>query len=179
MTSIINQKFKVIEDVTLTYMGNRQLYVMLVDNGGKYQIVVDSRNNRVGEKVISNARIASSVFKDIVKSLGEFVVFAVAFEFTKSAFCLETLNESLFLLKHSREIVDLNGIWCFKLKYHFMTYPEVYDFKLEDEKFNQCIKVYFGPNKHEIGCYRAIDSPDKLLFKFYTNPYYPPFKQLG
>jgi len=168
--------FKIVTDETLTYVGNRKLYVTLAKEDKGHSLIIDSREKRIAKRSVINPHHAYRLYTAIIESLGRYTHYACVHELAAMALRLETFYECLFFIKHHNSIMGLQEILSIKFKYHFRCEPETFDFKLSEQSENNCIKVYFDDNKKPIGIFAYVEDESKLLFKFQPNPNYPGFK---
>jgi hypothetical protein len=168
--------FKILKDETLTYVGNRKLYVTLAKEDRGHAIIIDARDKRIGKRIVFNPHHAFRLFTALIESLGRYTHYACVCEIAAMALHLETFYECLFFIRHHNSILGPQEILGLKFKYHFRCSPEIYDFKMNDEIRNGGIKIYFDDNKHPIGSYNLIEDENKLLFKFQPNQNYPGFR---
>ncbi|MFO0355751.1 MAG: hypothetical protein ACK50A_02265 [Sphingobacteriaceae bacterium] len=169
--------FKIIKDETLTYVGNRKLYVTLAKEDRGHTLIIDSREKRVAKRSIINPNHAYRLYTAIIESLGRYTHYATVYEIAAMALQLETFEECMFFIRHHNSSMGPQEILGLKFKYHFKCNPEIYDFKVADENHIKCIEIYFEANKQPLGSYVLIEDKNKVLFKFEPNQNYPGFSR--
>jgi hypothetical protein len=162
--------FRIIEEATIHFTNKDELYLMIIQEKEHYFIEVDSKTSRIGKRHLNSRKEAEVVFDQMQKRMNNYFDVWSVTEMLELAFCLETIQEHMFLVNNLNRAVPFNDIWKFKRQYSCQTTPVITDLVLEDDQYNRSIYITFPGKKEPLGYFRALDNESD--FRFYLGDCY-------
>lgn len=160
--------FKIIEESTLDYGSDKQVWLMLIKINGEFGIELNDRYSLLGRKIAKHRREAEVMFTQIQTKLSNLSYKAVI-DVLRLGFSYPTVRELMFVINTRYTTYDFNTLCKLKSIYGYSTFPRLEDLIWEDKNLGYKIEVYFPGNKEPIGRFEGLSANEDTRFKFFLN----------
>ena len=161
-------EFRIVEDHTLSYKCNNELFIMIVQINGQYFIEINTRTKQLGRRAICNKKTAELVVWQLIQNLSRYNYIQSVIDVLRIGFKLKTLREFMFLIKITNQEIEFDEIYILKKRYGFDTHPITgSDSPFDFIEVSSLVTVIFPNRKFAIGNFKTIseDKGSKYIFE--------------
>lgn len=157
--------FKIVEEQTLDYKRNDQLWLMLIRIKNEYGIEINSRNSKVGRKMAKSRKEAEAMFEHIYIKLMKCNDIYTAWDLMEVGFNFPTVKEMMFVINTRFNKYDFNSLCKLKSNYGYTTLPSLEDMIWENREWDKTIQVFFPGRKIPIAKFIPINDDEDAKFR--------------
>ncbi len=166
-------EFVIVDDQTLCFNGNNELFIMLVIIDGRYYCEINTRTKQLGRRAICDRQTAELVVWQLIQNLSKYSDIRPAIDILRVGFKLKTLREFMFLIKITNQEIEFNEIYILKKRYGFETHPITgSDSPFDFIEVSSLVTVIFPNRKFAIGNFKTISEDKGSKYKFELSEFY-------
>jgi hypothetical protein len=166
-------EFRIVEDHTLSYKCNNELFIMIVQINGQYFIEINTRTKQLGRRAIGNKKTAELVVWQLIQNLSRYNYIQSVIDVLRIGFKLKTLREFMFLIKITNQEIEFDEIYILKKRYGFDTHPITgSDSPFDFIEVSSLVTVIFPNRKFAIGNFKTISEDKGSKYKFELSEFY-------
>ncbi|MBC7696233.1 MAG: hypothetical protein H7141_12385 [Burkholderiales bacterium] len=166
-------EFRIVEDQTLSYKCNNQLFIMIVQIKGQYFIEINTRTKQLGRRAICDRKTSELVAWQLIQNLSRYNYIQPVIDVLRIGFKLKTLREFMFLIKITNQEIEFDEIYILKKRYGFDTHPITgSDSPFDFNEVSSLVTVIFPNRKFAIGNFKTISEDKDSKYKFELSEFY-------
>jgi hypothetical protein len=166
-------EFRIVEDQTICYNDNNQLFVMLVQINEHYFCEINTRTKQLGRRAICDRKTAELVVWQLMQNLSKYNDIQPVIDILRVGFKLKSLREFMFLIKITNQEIEFDEIYILKKRYGFDTHPITgSDSPFDFIEVSTLVTVIFPNRKFAIGNFKTISEDKGSKYKFELSEFY-------
>ncbi|MBS1636187.1 MAG: hypothetical protein JST26_09740 [Bacteroidetes bacterium] len=167
---MITTDFRIIDEQEINFGHCNQLWSMIIKDGERFAIEVNTRHELLGRKYTVDRKQAELLLREITNKIAKCGSHEVASELMKLGFSYKSICEMMFVINTRYLFFDFNNLCKLRAKYKYTSFPAIEDLIWENKEFGKRISITFPGRTSPIGWFTPVTDEDGSDFFVELNP---------